>query len=108
MAVALAPQLRLVQNDSSYVSLQDIYDDFCTAKGMSREDSIMAFYDRVKQLHDPALSRVSSVGSREADDQSDPRYYQLKSEVMEEIQTKMIPETILTNVSYAGSFVFIS
>jgi len=27
---------------------------------MCREDGIMSFYDRVKQLHDPAIPRVSS------------------------------------------------
>jgi transformation/transcription domain-associated protein len=58
-AIALAPQLRLQQNDASYVSLQDVFDDFCSARGMSREDSMLAFYDRVKQLHDPAVQRVS-------------------------------------------------
>ncbi|EIW69900.1 hypothetical protein TREMEDRAFT_71446 [Tremella mesenterica DSM 1558] len=84
-AVALAPQLRLVQNDSSYVSLQDIYDDYCNKQGMSRENSIMAVYDRMKLLHDPTMSRT------------DPRFLQLKIEVMDEIQAKMVPETILTN-----------
>jgi len=60
-AIALAPQLRLVQNDSSYVSLQDIFDDFCQSKGMSREDSIMASLDRLKHLIDPSMSRVSCI-----------------------------------------------
>lgn len=60
-AIALAPQLRLVQNDSSYVSLQDVFDDYCQSKGMSREDSIMASLDRLKQLIDPAMSKVSHL-----------------------------------------------
>ncbi|ORY26601.1 putative histone acetyltransferase [Naematelia encephala] len=84
-AVALAPQLRLVQNDSSYISLQDVFDDFCDMRGMSREDSIMKFYDRVKQLHDPSIPRT------------DNRFVQLKMEVMEEISAKTVPETVLTN-----------
>jgi len=88
-AIPLAPQLRLVQNDSSYISLQDIFDDFCHNKGMSREDSLMAFYDRVKALHDPSMTRP------------DAKYISLKSEVLEEIQTKMVPDTVLTNVSGA-------
>jgi transformation/transcription domain-associated protein len=58
-AIALAPQLRLQQNDSSYVSLQDIYDDYASQKGMSREVSMMAYYDRIKQLYDPSVQRVS-------------------------------------------------
>ncbi|WVR08546.1 hypothetical protein IAU60_005601 [Kwoniella sp. DSM 27419] len=84
-ATPLAPQLRLVQADSSYVSLQDIYEDYTSSKGVSREETTLAMLDRVKQLHDPAVPR------------NDHRFIQLKSEVMEEIQTKMVPETIMTN-----------
>lgn len=84
-AVALAPQLRLVQNDSSYVSLQDVFDNFCATQNVSREDSIMAFLDRMKQLLDPSMSRT------------DGRYLQLRAEVMEDIQAKMVPETVLSN-----------
>nr|XP_019007357.1 transformation/transcription domain-associated protein [Kwoniella pini CBS 10737]OCF46138.1 transformation/transcription domain-associated protein [Kwoniella pini CBS 10737] len=84
-ATPLAPQLRLVQADSSYVSLQDIFEDFSASKGMSREDTTLAYFDRIKQLHDPAVPRT------------DPRFSQLKAEVMEEIQTKMVPENIMTN-----------
>lgn len=88
-AIALAPQLRLVQNDISYVSLQDIFDDYCSTHGMSREDSIMAFLDRMKQLHDPVIPKT------------DARYLHMKAEVAEELQIKMIPENILTNASLA-------
>ncbi|WRT70688.1 uncharacterized protein IL334_007686 [Kwoniella shivajii] len=84
-ATPLAPQLRLVQSDSSYVSLQDIFEDYSASKGVSREDTTLAYFDRMKQLHDPAIPR------------NDPKFIQLKSEVMEEIQTKMVPETIMTN-----------
>ena len=56
--VALAPQLRLVQSDSSYVSLQDVYDDFCATRGRSREDSTIAFHDRLNQLYDPSIPKV--------------------------------------------------
>ncbi|WWC92285.1 uncharacterized protein L201_007239 [Kwoniella dendrophila CBS 6074] len=84
-ATPLAPQLRLVQADSSYVSLQDIFEDYSASKGMSREDTTLAYFDRIKQLHDPAIPR------------NDPRFFQLKAEVMEEVQTKMVPENIMTN-----------
>lgn len=65
----------------------------------------MAFYDRVKALHDPAVQRVSSLNDTvadSADQQSDAKLIQLKAEVLEEIQTKLVPETVLTNVSLAA------
>jgi transformation/transcription domain-associated protein len=69
---------------------------------MSREDSLMAFYDRVKALHDPTVQRVNSykfVVLSPANVQSDAKLIQLKAEVLDEIQTKLVPETVLTNVS---------
>jgi transformation/transcription domain-associated protein len=97
-SISLAPQLRLVQNDSSYISLQDIYDDFCNANGMTREDALLTFNDRLKVLHDPAVPKVSH-GRVWADRQADPKYVVMRQEVVEEIQAKMVPENVLTNVS---------
>jgi transformation/transcription domain-associated protein len=96
-AVALAPQLRLTDTDSSYMSLQDIYDRYCRENGRSRETSGLMFHDRVGELHDPSMTRVSGSGA--IADQTDQRFLQLKAEVFEEIQAKMDPETIMTNVS---------
>lgn len=84
-AVALGTQLRLIQNDSSYVTLQEIYDDYAFSHGMTHEDTILAFCDRQRQLHDPSIPRT------------DARYIQLKMEIIEEIQAKMLPENVLTN-----------
>jgi transformation/transcription domain-associated protein len=61
----MAPQLRLVENDSSYVSLQDVYDEYSRSRDRTREDSIMFFSEKVKQLADPSMQKVSlSLGVR--------------------------------------------
>jgi transformation/transcription domain-associated protein len=103
-AVAFAHQLRLVQSDSTYVSLQDILDEHCRSMNMSREDSTIKFYERIKALHDPSIPAVSflsanALSSADVRFQTDPRFLTLKIEVMEEIQTKYIPDNILTKVS---------
>ncbi|BEJ12109.1 hypothetical protein CspHIS471_0205690 [Cutaneotrichosporon sp. HIS471] len=84
-AIALGTQLRLIQNDASYVSMQEIYDDYAFKHGMKREDTILRFCDRQRQLHDPAIPRT------------DHRFIALKMEIIEEIQAKMLPDTVLTN-----------
>lgn len=84
-AVALGTQLRLILNDSSYVSMQEIYDNYAFAHGMTHEDTILQFCDRQRQLHDPSVPRT------------DARFIQLKMEIIEEIQAKMLPENVLTN-----------
>jgi transformation/transcription domain-associated protein len=85
VAVALGTQLRLVQNDRSYVTLQEIYDDYAFSHGMTHEDTILAYCLRQRQLYDPSIPRT------------DPRVIQMKMEILEEIQAKMLPETIVTN-----------
>jgi transformation/transcription domain-associated protein len=100
-AIAMAPQLRLVENDSSYVTLQDVYDDYSKSKGRTRETSILTYSDRVVQLSDGPIPKVSARSSTHsiADKQNDQRLLQIKMEVLEEVQAKMDPDTILTNVS---------
>ena len=65
VAIPLAPQLRLVENDSSYVSFQDIFDKYCQAHDCAREDSMLFFTDRMRQLHDPAIQGVSFLRPHE-------------------------------------------
>jgi transformation/transcription domain-associated protein len=103
-AVAFAQQLRLVQSDSTYVSLQDIYDEHCRSMNLSRDDPSIKYYSRLKELHDPSMTVVSfsfpiHFHERMLMRQNDSRFLQLKMEIMNEIQTKYIPENVLTNVS---------
>nr|ACZ80650.1 putative histone acetyltransferase protein [Cryptococcus depauperatus] len=49
-----------------------------TSKKMAREDTALTYYDRIKELHDPTISR-------------------LRAELMEEVRVKMVPETVITN-----------
>lgn len=47
-AVSCAPNLRLLQNDSSYITLGDIYDKHCEDSGMAREEPVMMSGEKVK------------------------------------------------------------
>ncbi|KAL7422906.1 transcription-associated protein 1 [Cryptotrichosporon argae] len=85
LAVALGAQLRLIQSDSSFITLQDIYDEHAFAHRQQREDAIIEFCEQQRQFHDPSIPKT------------DARTIQLKTEIMERIQAKMVPETVLTN-----------
>lgn len=56
--VPLAPGVRLVENDASVTSLQDIYEQHCDLVGMKKEEPILAHTERVRALHraQPPLS----------------------------------------------------
>ncbi|SGY18766.1 BQ5605_C014g07468 [Microbotryum silenes-dioicae] len=83
IVVPLAPNVRLVENDASITSLQDIFEQHCDLAGIKKEDPILAHTERVRALHhhDPPLSRTELWNARQ--------------EIAEEIALKMVPDDIL-------------
>lgn len=59
-AISCSPNLRLLQNDSSYVTLGDIYDRHCEETGITREDPILVSGEKVKSV----LSDFKQVNQR--------------------------------------------
>jgi transformation/transcription domain-associated protein len=84
LMVPLAPHLRLVQDDSSYISLQGVFEDHCRRIGINKDDPIVF-----------ALRRV--IGSLEPGKPVDPN---VKLEIFKSLQSTMVPPTILLEVSF--------
>lgn len=84
-AVSLSPSVRLITNDSSYVSLQDIYDRHCKDMGITREEPAILVSHKTKQIarelgRPPTPTELNS----------------LRKAVMDEVCRKMVPEDILS------------
>lgn len=47
----ISSHVRLVQNDASMVTLQDIYEQHCQAAGIEREYPTLHFIDKVRAMH---------------------------------------------------------
>jgi len=45
-----SPNLRLLQADTSYLTLGDIFDQYCQEVGIAREDPILIAGEKVKQV----------------------------------------------------------
>jgi len=58
VAVPLNPSLRLLANDSSYVTLQQIYDEHCEKMRISREDPQMAFAEKFESVYNSTVSSL--------------------------------------------------
>lgn len=56
-AVPLTPSLRLVVNDSSYLTLQDIFDDHCKRHNMLRDVPMLHFIDQFRKIYYPTQVR---------------------------------------------------
>lgn len=58
-AIPLAPALRLVTNDSTYLTLQDVFDDHCKRMDMPREKPVLEFVDKFRQIYYPTNVSLS-------------------------------------------------
>ncbi|KAK4700569.1 transformation/transcription domain-associated protein, partial [Phenoliferia sp. Uapishka_3] len=85
IVVPLAPGVRLVENDASVTSLQDIYELYCESKGMQKEEPILTHTEKLRFLHrqNPPLGRQEIWNGRQ--------------DIAEEIRTKMVPDDLLKN-----------
>ena len=55
----MSPIVRLVANDPSYVSLQDVYDQHCEEMGVTREDPVLMAGEKCKAVIRELTSAVS-------------------------------------------------
>ena len=77
--VAVSPQMRLVEDDPSSISLLDIYKKSCSKLNIEHDAPIARYYER--------LAEVQSRGSQTT--------HIILRDVFKEIQSTMIPKTIL-------------
>ncbi|RWS25705.1 transformation/transcription domain-associated protein-like protein, partial [Leptotrombidium deliense] len=77
--VAISPQMRLVEDNPSSISLLDIYKQKCIRRGIEHDASIARYYER--------LASVQSRGSQAS--------HQVLREILKEIQGNMVPTTLL-------------
>uniref|UniRef100_D8PQ42 Non-specific serine/threonine protein kinase n=1 Tax=Schizophyllum commune (strain H4-8 / FGSC 9210) TaxID=578458 RepID=D8PQ42_SCHCM len=92
MSIALNTTMRLWMTDSSYTTLQDVYDQYCVDKGMSREEAIFFIGERVrKTLRDIKNSQ------RQQQNPSKVEYLMMKKDIIDELMTKLVPDNILSN-----------
>ncbi|KAK5808732.1 hypothetical protein F5H01DRAFT_281683, partial [Linnemannia elongata] len=82
LIIPLAPQIRILQDDPSYASLHSIYEEHCNMIGIHKDDPIMYYTAKIKAGLD--MKKQTDM-------------LNLKMEIADEIASKMIPDTILTD-----------
>jgi transformation/transcription domain-associated protein len=50
LMIPLAPHIRMVQDDATYISLQGIYEDHCRKSGMSKDEPVLFTMDKMRAL----------------------------------------------------------
>ncbi|KEP49326.1 histone acetyltransferase SAGA, TRRAP/TRA1 component, pi-3 kinase superfamily TRA1 protein [Rhizoctonia solani 123E] len=82
-AVSLSSTLRLLENDASYVTMQDMLEQHFKEKGTHRDDPQLHFLDKLKMLRNPEGTKVD--------------FFTLRAELISEISAKLVPATVITN-----------
>ena len=96
--IPLAPSLRLVQDDASYISLQGVYEDYCRRFKQDKDAPILFTMDKLRPT---------------SNNPPDPLHHNaLRTEIFTAIRTKWVPQTIAlhyfqaTYPSFADFFLF--
>ncbi|KAI0129973.1 FAT domain-containing protein [Xylariales sp. AK1849] len=82
LMVPLAPHIRIVQEDTSNITLQGIYEDHCRRNGMQKDEPVLFTMDKLRGLIEPK-------GSKQQDQTATARL-----EVFTAIQEKWVPHDI--------------
>lgn len=82
LMVPLAPHIRIVQEDTSYITLQGIYEDHCRRNAMSKDEPVLFTMDKLRGLQD-------SKGPKHGEQSATARL-----EVLNAIQEKWVPHTV--------------
>ncbi|KAI1075256.1 FAT domain-containing protein [Whalleya microplaca] len=83
LIVPLAPHIRIVQEDTSYITLQGIYEDHCRRNGMTKDEPVMFTMDKLRGLIDPK-------GTKQPEQTATARL-----EVFTAIQEKWVPHNVV-------------
>ena len=86
IAAPISPQLRLLEYDESFVSMQDIYEHHCKEIGIGKDDPIIAWTEKMRSTWDGGSGRRTNVD-----------FANLRMELMEEISVKMVSDKVLSN-----------
>ena len=101
LMVHLSPSLRLVQEDSQYISLQGVYEDHCRRHGLNKDDPVLFTMEKFRTMGDlrnnVSLSHQSCTPCGDAYEgpQKFPDQAQnLRMEAFNAVQDKWVPNTI--------------
>lgn len=87
LMVPLAPHIRIVQDDASYISLQGIYEDHCRRTGMSKDDPLIFSLKKVIASLEPNKPPTQMVNPN------------IKLEIFNAIQASRVPKNVALEVS---------
>lgn len=100
LMVPLAPHIRLVRDDPSYISMQGIYEDYCRRVGINKDEPVLFTMEKLRSLAETkqnvsvapliVYENVTDAFQRSADQQQ-----VLRTEILTAIQEKWVPSNVV-------------
>ncbi|KAL8838619.1 MAG: hypothetical protein Q9170_002065 [Blastenia crenularia] len=99
LMIPLAPALRLVQDDSSYISLQGLYEDHCRRNGINKDEPVLFTMDKLRALTEARSNVGLPMSSHPLSDIDYAQKYPsetpaMRLETFTAIQDRWVPSTI--------------
>jgi transformation/transcription domain-associated protein len=83
LMVPLAPHIRIVQEDTSYITLQGVYEDHCRRMGMSKDEPVLFTMEKMRGISEMKMPNKPEQTAT------------AKLEVFNAIQEKWVPQTVV-------------
>lgn len=105
LMVPLAPHIRIVQEDTSYITLHGVYEDHCRRMGMSKDEPVLFTLEKLRGVLESKGGQVSYSGgeggplartmANRGNEQTKPELTPTaRLEVFNAIQEKWVPPTV--------------
>lgn len=96
LMVPLSPNVRLMHDDASHVSLQGIFEDYCRRNGINKDDPILFMIEKLRSL--APVSHTSYNGPKifaNEEKRNNDQYTNTRLETLTAIQDKFVPSTVV-------------
>jgi len=100
MMIPLSPAFRMVQDDTSYITLQGIYENYCRVQGMDRDEPLLFQVERSRHLQGVRTiyysdCKLNSLTNHNILQAKEEQLQAQNIETFSAIQSKFIPSTLV-------------
>lgn len=89
-----------MQNDASYVTFGDIFEKYCQESNVNRDDTVFVPGEKIKKTL--RIYRQDHPNGNGQPSKLD--YFSMKKEVFDDIQTHLVPDSVISQVSQTRVF----
>ncbi|KIW01560.1 uncharacterized protein PV09_07036 [Verruconis gallopava] len=59
--VPLSPNVRMIEDDVSYINLQGVYEDYCRKNGVDKDEPVLYTIEKLRQLSPKSLEQANAI-----------------------------------------------